>query len=262
MSIRQGTFDELPGRIKPTDLVLDVGGGIKPLSRANYVLDFLPWRAALTREPWLLDTWPKPYFSQETWIQWDLCSRQPWPFKDKQFDFVLCKGTLEDLRDPIGVCEEMVRVAKAGYFETPTRVLESMPGVERVRYCGHSHHHWYVETSETGVEFTFKHAMVHGYSRFHPTVGPDWSTGRRAHGKGEILDPLQGFFFVINRWFRELNPRHRTLGVFWTDSFTARERVLVDKADVEADLMNFKARAAAIEDLWTPKRTWYGRKRH
>jgi len=240
--------------------VLDVGGGIKPLSRADYVLDFLPWQEDLPRQPWLTDVWPKPHFTRDTWVQWDLCSRQPWPFKDKQFDFVLCKGTLEDLRDPIWVCQEMARVGKSGYFETPTRVIESLPGVERSRYCGHSHHHWFVETTQTGVEFTFKHAQVHGYSRFHLTVGPDWSRGRPEHHKLEVLDPLHNLFFVINRWFRKLNPKYHTLGIYWTGGFTCRERVLVDKGEVEADLMAFKERCAALDDLWIPKRTWYGRK--
>ncbi|MSR24720.1 MAG: methyltransferase domain-containing protein [Nitrospiraceae bacterium] len=121
MSVRIGTFDELPKLIQPGHVVLDVGGGIKPLSRANYVLDFLAWDQRTGLTPWFRDVWPEPHFSQATWVKWDICSRDPWPFKDKQFDFVLCKGTLEDLRDPIWVCREMMRVSKAGYFETPTK---------------------------------------------------------------------------------------------------------------------------------------------
>ncbi|MDA0737399.1 MAG: hypothetical protein O2999_02555 [Nitrospirae bacterium] len=41
--VRPGTKSELSEYIKPNDLVLDVGGGDQPLSRANFVLDFMPW---------------------------------------------------------------------------------------------------------------------------------------------------------------------------------------------------------------------------
>jgi len=250
MSVRIGTFDELPKLIQPGHVVLDVGGGIKPLSRADYVLDFLSWDQRTGLTPWCRDVWPEPHFSQATWIKWDICSRDPWPFKDKQFDFVLCKGTLEDLRDPIWVCREMMRVSKAGYFETPTRIIESTPGIERIRYCGYSHHHWLCEAVAGGVQFTFKHAQIHAYSRFHLTVGPSWLSGRREHHALEILDGVDGIFSVVNRWFRRLNPKYETLGLHWTDSFACRENVLVDKGDVEENFMAFKKYCEGIPDLW------------
>ena len=53
-------------------------------------------------------------FSADTWVQRDICDREPYPFEDEQFDFVVCSHTLEDVRDPIWVCDEMVRVAKRG----------------------------------------------------------------------------------------------------------------------------------------------------
>lgn len=253
MAVELGTFWDLPKHIRPTDLVLDVGGGIKPLSRADYVLDFLSWKDRYAVEPWLNEVWPTPYFSEQTWIQCDLCARAPWPFKDKQFDFVSCKGTLEDLRDPIGVCQEMMRVGKAGYFETPTRVIESLPGTERSRYCGYSHHHWLVEAVEGGVRFIYKHAQMHAYSRFHPSLGLAFGAGRPHHHPFESLDLVTRLFSVVNRWFRQINPKYHTLGVYWTDSFVCYEHVLVDKGAVEADFMAFKARCEALPDLWVPR---------
>src|SRR5256885_17243382 len=86
-SVEIGTFEELPKRIRAEDIVLDVGGGCKPLSRANYVLDFLPWDNKEQAGLYFNDHWPTPHFARESWVQWDLCSHQPWPFKDKQFDF-------------------------------------------------------------------------------------------------------------------------------------------------------------------------------
>lgn len=259
-SVRAATFDELPTLIRPGDLVLDVGGGIRPLSRADYMLDFLPWQQRPKVDPWFADVWPEPHFRKDTWIQADICARAPWPFEAKQFDFVLCKGTLEDLRDPIWVCQEMIRVAKSGYIETPTRIIESMIGIERSRYCGHSHHHWLCEMTENGIEFIFKHAQLHGYSRFHITVGPTWNRLGRDHTWAEVFDSFNGILTTVNRWFREVNPKYVTMGMLWVDGFECRERVLVDKGHVEADFMAFKEDCRQLQDLWRWKRRWYGRR--
>lgn len=42
------------------------------------------------------------------------------PFIDKVFDFVVCAHVLEHVENPIVACQELQRVAKAGYIETPT----------------------------------------------------------------------------------------------------------------------------------------------
>ncbi len=259
-TVRLGTFDELPTHIEPDNLVLDVGGGIKPLSRADYVIDFLSWEQRPEAVPWLGHVWPTPHFSKDRWVQWDICSRQPWPFKDKQFDFVVCKGTLEDLRDPVWVCQEMIRVGKSGYIETPSRIVESMPGVERSRYCGYSHHHWLCEITDGGIEFAFKHAQLHCYSRFHLTVGPEWNRSRRDHHWSEAFEFLQRLVAIVHGWFRQINPKYVTAGLFWENQFECRERVVVDKGEVEADLMAFKERCRSLGDLWVWKRTWYGKR--
>ncbi len=60
MAVELGTFLDLPKRIRPTDLVLDIGGGIRPLSRADYVLDFLSWKDRYAVGPWLNEVWPIP----------------------------------------------------------------------------------------------------------------------------------------------------------------------------------------------------------
>ena len=45
-------------------------------------------------------------------VNHDIC-RNPWPFPDKFFDFSSCSNTLEDIRDPIGACEELMRVSRS-----------------------------------------------------------------------------------------------------------------------------------------------------
>ena len=217
--VRQGTKSELSENIKPDDLVLDVGGGDQPLSRANFVLDFMPWEIGGERSMMLREVWPIPYFSEKTWIQQDICARNKWPFEDKKFDFVFCSHTLEDIRDPIWVCQEMMRVGKAGYIETPSRIIESMLGVERLRYCGFSHHHWLCELTDDGIEFMFKHAQLQSYSRFHISPGPSFGKNVSTHTWVEALDPICGAFVALNRWFRKVNPKYISIGMYWSGSF-------------------------------------------
>lgn len=240
--------------IRTGDLVLDVGRGQTAVSRANYVLDVQSWEVCRRLERWWpKERWPRPYFTNDTWIQRDMCSAEPWPFRDKQFDFVFCLGTLEDVRDPVRVCQEMVRVGKAGYMEMPTRILESMRGVERLRYVGHSHHRWLCEFSGTEVSFLFKHAQLHLYPRFHVTLCPWIGRPRKSHTWTEAFDFIDSIFHGVNRWFREPNPKYRVNRLLWRDGFVVREKVLVDKDELEAELMEFRRRAMELKDLWVKK---------
>ncbi len=258
--VRIGNLQEVPEYIKDNDLVLDVGGGDSPLSRANYVMDVRPWEQIKNLNPALKENWPNPHFSKDTWVCWDICSREAWPFKDKQFDFVVCKHTLEDVRDPIWVCNEIIRVGKSGYIETPSRIVESMLGVERSRYCGYSHHRWLCDVTEEGIKFLFKPAQLHVYPRFQVTPVGGGRRAERDHSWREAFDPLWHFGTILNRWFREVNPKYSAVGFFWFNSFQYGEQLRIEKAEVEADLMSFKERCLGLDDLWVWKRTWYGKK--
>src|SRR6059058_5140858 len=100
-------------------------------------------------------------FSADTWVVRDMCAREPWPFADKQFDFAICSHTLEDIRDPIWVCQELQRVAQAGYIEVPSRVEEQARGVQG-DWVGWGHHHWLIDIDEGSIQFVFKHHILHG----------------------------------------------------------------------------------------------------
>jgi len=97
------------------DLVLDVGGWADPMPRADWVMDLMPYETrGLYGEAGDSDA---ERFGPETWIVRDICAREPFPFADGEVDFVVCSHTLEDIRDPLWVCSELTRVAKAGYIE-------------------------------------------------------------------------------------------------------------------------------------------------
>ena len=157
------------GRELPDDaLVLDVGGWARPFARADWVIDLMPYD---TRHVYGAADPHAERFGPDTWVQRDICAREPWPFDDGQFAFVICAQTLEDIRDPVWVCEEMARVARAGYVEVPTRAQEMTWGIQG-EWTGWGHHHWLcdVDARTSSIRFTFKHHVVNA-PRFRLPAG-------------------------------------------------------------------------------------------
>jgi len=149
--------------LEPEDRVLDIGGWGRPFNRANYVMDAMPYE---TRGYYgSRQGGEREFFTKDTWIQRDICDRQPYPFKDKELDYVICSHTLEDVRDPLWVCSEMVRISKRGYLEVPSRLAESSRGVEPSQ-VGWSHHRWLVDIEGNEVRFLMKYHMIHSHWRF------------------------------------------------------------------------------------------------
>lgn len=99
--------------IHPTDKVLDIGSGHLPFPFATHLadLDLNDGKLGRAGIPFKhIDG--KPVF---------MCNIQEMPFDDKEFDFVYCSHVLEHVSDPERACLELMRVAKRGYIESPTR---------------------------------------------------------------------------------------------------------------------------------------------
>ncbi|MFC1682111.1 class I SAM-dependent methyltransferase [Nanoarchaeota archaeon] len=151
-------------RLKNKDKVLEVGGWAQPFNRADVVVDIQPYE---TRSFLGNQGSKKENFNKENWYVIDACSREGLPFKDKSFDFVICSHILEDLRDPIKVCAELIRVGKRGYIEIPSMASELTKGLANKKYCGYYHHRWLVEIRNDKVIFRFKPHFIHNDWRFH-----------------------------------------------------------------------------------------------
>lgn len=154
-------------------LVLDIGGWADPLPRADYVVDVCPYETRgigyhgignWPRGRVFPDPQPGERFSKRTWILHDICSTNPFPFPDKMFDFVVCSHTLEDIRDPIHVCAEIVRIGKAGYIETPSRLWEQTRRLSGM--VGEGHHRWMVEMGDNHVRFLMKPHFLHTEKKY------------------------------------------------------------------------------------------------
>jgi hypothetical protein len=207
-SVLAASREQILSRLGDEDLVLDVGGWAKPFARADWVIDISPYE---TRGLYGYDEGQRSTerFTKDTWAIHDICSHEPWPFAEDQFDFAICSHTLEDVRDPIRVCEELTRVAKAGYVEVPSRLEEQMWGVQGP-WVGWGHHHWLTDVREDGIDFVFKHHIL--------------------HGKPELQVPQ-----------RALSPEERVSTLWWEGGFAVRERIFFEAEELEGWLRELVA---------------------
>jgi len=151
--------------------VLDVGGFEKPLRAATHVLDLYHYAGRRVDE----GRGPLPErFTELTWMLWDV-NQIPWPFASHFFDYVWCCQVLEDIRDPIAVCNEMQRVAKAGFLSTVHRSYESST-VQYDGVVGYHHHRWLIEAKEdqNGIFFTWKTPILQHRADLRPPRATDW----------------------------------------------------------------------------------------
>src|SRR5947199_9716526 len=97
--------DRILSMLKPSDVVLDIGAWGCPFNRANYVMDAEPYETrGFYRRARVGEASQGPEaeaFTKDTWIRRDICAHEPYPFKDKELDFVICSHVLEDVRDPL-----------------------------------------------------------------------------------------------------------------------------------------------------------------
>ncbi len=196
---------EILSKINPHDLVVDIGGWVQPLKRANKIIDILPYETRSINNA-IGDADEKECFSKTDWIVRDLCDRTPFPFKDKEVDFVFCSHTLEDIRDPIWVCSEIVRIGKRGYIEIPSRALETTRGIEKWQYTGYYHHRWLIERDNNGtLVFTHKTPALLKYPKYYLNL--------------YVSSPVVSFF--------------------WEDNFNFKENITIEKQDTFNDLEKF-----------------------
>ena len=90
----------------------------------------------------------------------------------------------------------MIRIAKRGYIEVPSRIAESCRGWEFPREAGLSHHRWLVTIKDNSIEFLMKYHLIHTHWRFSLPAS----------------------------FFRTLPAEKRVQWIFWEESFAYAER--------------------------------------
>jgi len=166
--------------IRPTDRVLEIGSGNRPRKRSNVLCDRYPWdnteRSAgdeivLDRRPFVI------------------ADAAHLPFKSQSFDYVITSHVLEHVEDPLRVAAELMRVARAGYIETPSELSE--------RLFGWSFHKWMVHRE--GDELVFR-------PRFTDSVFGEYFHRLQAGDRmfAEIIDQHYNDFFVRYEWHTKI----------------------------------------------------------
>lgn len=107
-------FEERIISIHPQDRVLEIGPGATPHSRSDVLLELQytseEQRVAQYGSSNQLNT-------NKEIVYYD---GKEFPFKDKQFDYVICSHVLEHVDDVESFLQEIQRVATKGYLEFPT----------------------------------------------------------------------------------------------------------------------------------------------
>lgn len=171
--------------IKEGELVLDVGGGHKPFSRADFILEKDLFKGSQR------DGKPVPMRGFKI-IAGDIVCL---PFKDKSFDFVFCSHVLEHVSDVALACAELMRVAKRGYIETPRKWTEF--------YAGHPSHRWLVDLIDGRLYFERRMFIDSPFMNFMlPQVWMNPDLFERAHTAFRNITCVQllwegSFDFVI-----------------------------------------------------------------
>lgn len=137
-------------KIKSTDRVLDIGGSMTQHDQIK--IDTLVDIIKPEDSPYS----PTKLMASK-FVQLDI-TKQKLPFKDNEFDVILCTHTLEDLPNPTFVIDEMNRVGKRGLIVTPSMGYDMvftpldytdwLTGARRVP--GEAHHKWFF-LNEGGV---------------------------------------------------------------------------------------------------------------
>lgn len=109
-------IDRFDLKIRRGDHVLEVGSGNYPTYRANVL-------AEKNIESNYHRGGDLRIFPHQKFVEAD---GEHLPFKDGEFDYVVCNHVLEHVEDPISFISELQRVAKGGYIETPSFIGESL----------------------------------------------------------------------------------------------------------------------------------------
>jgi len=117
-------------QIKEGDKVLDIGSGGCPFPLATHLADFYEGKTTHRTEELKRDDRP-----------FTVCNLERSPFLDNDFDFVYCSHVLEHVDDPVQACEELMRIGKRGYIETPSKISDTMFNFTKIP----NHHKWHTQ---------------------------------------------------------------------------------------------------------------------
>ena len=102
----------LAGKFDPSSKIADLGSGNNPFKDAQVCID------KFDSDNVQRGGRPIKHLNGKELRNVDL-NKYPYPFENKELDFVICSHLLEHLDDPLAACREISRIARSGYIEVP-----------------------------------------------------------------------------------------------------------------------------------------------
>jgi SAM-dependent methyltransferase len=172
--------------IPRTARVLEVGGGNNPHPRANVLVDKFP----VNNEHRSGDL---KVLRKQTFVQAD---GENLPFKDGEFDYVICCHVLEHVGDPVKFLAEQFRVAKRGYIETPSLLGEYLFPRESHKWILHEHQDTLYLVDKQKLGFSYGYDMGELIQDYLPTHSIGFKIVERSH---------PNLFSIRIEWERDFN---------------------------------------------------------
>jgi len=185
--------------IAPKELVLDLGSGGWPFSRADHLADKFPEQTTHRVESIIRDGRP-----------FCVVDIHHLPFKDDAYDFVFCSHVLEHLDNPGQAIRELTRIARKGYLEVPSRLSDVMFNFTRLT----NHHRW------------------HGLVLAGVLVLIEWTDAERRELGNQYFDALHCEYSNQFQTFFERNRDLFFAALSWSDEISF---LIIDKSGVVID---------------------------
>lgn len=109
--------------------IVELGPGYKPFELSNCVID--------------IDETHSELYIDKTFLKLNI-NYEIIPRENQFFDYCYSRHTLEDISTPFFAFNELTRVSKRGYIETPSPLIEMLKGVDggQSNYRGYIHHRY------------------------------------------------------------------------------------------------------------------------
>lgn len=177
-----GYQQQLMHQVPPTGVILDLGSGHNPFPCATILSERYLGQTHHRRDPLTRDHRPLVVLDVHQL-----------PFADKSIDYLYCSHVLEHVERPEVACAEIMRVAKAGYIETPTFMKDML--FSWGRSLGHRWHVVSFAGRLVFFEYDARQARGTGSRVWERTV-----LGPLYHPNQDLYFPNQDLFNATLEW--------------------------------------------------------------
>lgn len=157
--------------IKSGSRVLEVGGGHNPHPKSNIVVDkYVDSNYHRSGDIKVLKH-----------QQFLAADGENLPFKDKEFDYVICCHVLEHVPNPVRFLSEQFRVAKRGYIETPSLLGEYLSPKESHKWILHELKDVLYLVDKSSINFNYGYDLGELVQRYLPKNSIGFKIVERTH---------------------------------------------------------------------------------